>query len=123
MREYIEREKVHRLVRSLTQYAWTNPDKSKYRVTVDIDDVQFGIDKIPAADVAEVRHGRKITHKRHRGFYSIECPVCEGKFPSNKPYTEEIEYCSECGKRLDDTFRNFCPNCGAKMDGKEVEGE
>lgn len=116
MPEYIEREKVHRLVRSLTQYAWTNPNKSKYRVTVDIDDVQFGIDKIPAADVAEVRHGRKITHKRHRGFYSIECPICEGKFPSNKPYTEEIEYCSECGKRLDDTFRNFCPNCGAKMD-------
>ena len=34
-------------------YAWNNPDKSKYRTTIDIDDVQFGIDKIPAADVVE----------------------------------------------------------------------
>ena len=75
------------------------------------------MDFIARADVVKVRHGRKIIHKRHRGFYSIECPICEGKFPSNKPYTEEIEYCSECGKRLDDTFQNFCPNCGAKMDG------
>jgi len=70
--------------------------------------------------VVEVRHGRKIIHKRHRGFYRIECPICKGNFPSNKPYTEEIEYCSECGKKLDDTYQNYCPNCGAKMDGKEV---
>ena len=54
MNEYIEREKVHRLVRSLNRYAWNNPNKSKYRTMIDIDDVQFGIDKIPAADVVEV---------------------------------------------------------------------
>lgn len=54
MTEYIEREKVHRLVRSLNRYACNNSDKSNYRTTVDIDAVQFGIDKIPAADVVEV---------------------------------------------------------------------
>lgn len=28
-----------------------------------------------------------------------------------------VGYCSECRKRLDDTFMHYCPNCGAKMDG------
>ena len=28
-----------------------------------------------------------------------------------------VGYCGECGKRLDDTFMNYCPNCGAKMGG------
>lgn len=25
------------------------------------------------------------------------------------------EYCSECKKRLCSRFRNYCPNCGAKI--------
>ena len=95
MAEYIEREKVHRLVRSLKRYAWNNPDKSKYRTTVDIDEVQFGIDKIPAADVAEVRHGEWIY----------------GEF--------DIPHCSECGKEvLPNQISKHCPDCGAKMDGR-----
>lgn len=28
-----------------------------------------------------------------------------------------VDYCSECGKRLDDTFQNYCPNCGARIGG------
>lgn len=31
-----------------------------------------------------------------------------------------VGYCSECGKRLDDTYMNYCPNCGAKME-KETD--
>ena len=40
-----------------------------------------------------------------------------------KKQIEEMQscYCGECGKRLDDTFMNFCPNCGAKMDGERRE--
>ena len=60
---------------------------------------------VPAADVAPVRHGRwQIT----------EC------YPHNV-------YCSECHKRFAQTHwavwedgslpRDYCPNCGAKMDG------
>lgn len=29
----------------------------------------------------------------------------------------KVNYCSVCGKRGDDTFFNFCPNCGADMRG------
>ena len=72
MPEYIEREKVHRLVRSLNRYAWNNPDKSEYRTTVDIDDVQFGIDKIPAADVVEIVRCKDCKHLMFSDCYG-EC--------------------------------------------------
>ena len=27
----------------------------------------------------------------------------------------KFPYCSSCGKRIDDRFMHFCPNCGAKF--------
>ena len=56
--------------------------------------------KEPAADVAEVRHGRWIFEP--------------GKIP----------YCSECKEYSDDGDKGatFCPWCGARM-GKEDEHE
>ena len=96
---YIERDAVHDLVRSLTKYAWASPDNTGHRVTVDADDVDFGVDKIPSADVAPVRHGRNIN----------------AEWPS-------LFECSVCGWSDDDTTTgdtavyNYCPNCGTKMD-------
>lgn len=52
------------------------------------------IDALPAADVAEVRHGRWIKYK-----YFDKCSEC---------YTTVI------------LRYNYCPNCGARMD---KEGE
>lgn len=48
----------------------------------------------PAADVVVVRHGKWIQ--------------------------ESFEFfkCSECGYLTDYRLSNFCPDCGAKMDGK-----
>ena len=57
------------------------------------------IEILPAADVAPVRHGRWIEHEK---------------------YTFGVMYdCSICGNRILDTGHswNYCPNCGAKMDG------
>ena len=28
---------------------------------------------------------------------------------------DKIPYCSSCGKRTDDRFMHFCPNCGARF--------
>jgi DNA-directed RNA polymerase subunit RPC12/RpoP len=68
------------------------------------------------------KRGHKVVHERYRGTaYAMECPICNSRIPSNKPYAEKVEYCSECGKKLDDTFQNFCPNCGADMRGAECE--
>ena len=121
MAEYIEREKVHRLVRSLTQYTWTNPDKSKYRVTVGIDDVQFSIDKIPTADVAEIRHGKWIEDEYDETTY---CSECKEEALYNSTFELQFDYDWEenlvpCGYEEHKEYikTNYCPNCGAKMDG------
>ena len=105
MAEYIEREAVHDLVQSLTKYAWASPGNTGHRVTVDADDVDFGVDKIPSANVAPVRHGRWITKQEKDTFagylYSYEC--------------------SECG-RVEQCKEPYC-NCGAKMDLKGEDHE
>ena len=99
MAEYIERDAVHDLVRSLTKYAWASPGNTGHRVTVDADDVEFGVDKIPSADVAPVVHGQWENG-------NPICPVCGGdKFKDLDTYI----WC--------DWQPDFCPNCGAKMDG------
>lgn len=61
-------------------------------------------DSIPAADVAPVVHGRWL---------------CDGDFV----------ICSQCEAEMNkknslgvDNFKNYCPNCGAKMD-IEVGGD
>ena len=124
MAEYIERETVHRLVRSLNRYIWKNPDKSKYRTTVDVDDVQFGIDKIPAADVVEVRHGEWIED----GYNDIPCvcSCCGAEAQYTSTFEETFDYdweenlCSTGYEEIREYIRTpFCPNCGAKMDGDE----
>lgn len=95
MKEYIEREDAVKHLKSRTGQF--------------IDDVGKGwnagieasisyIEGLPAADVAEVRHGRWIFEP--------------GKIP----------YCSECKEYSDDGDKGatFCPWCGARMD-KEAE--
>ena len=97
--DYIRREDARRMVVQLDKYAWKSPVSDERRVTVDVDLVKFGLDRIPAADVAEVVHG-----KWENG--NPICPVCGGnKF---KDLDADI-WC--------DWQPDFCPNCGAKMDG------
>ena len=57
------------------------------------------IEAIPAADVVEVQHGHWI---RREGF-DYENNVILGA-------------CSKCDWGVKD-FTNYCPNCGAKMEG------
>lgn len=50
------------------------------------------LNRIPSADVQPVRHGRWVSY----GWSTV---------------------CSECGEDYAFAKRNYCPNCGAKMDG------
>ena len=60
------------------------------------------IEAIQLADVAPVRHGRWVQTKA--------------------PFMNECEVCSVCGYRTVWGHRyNYCPNCGAKMDGGEQD--
>ena len=54
---------------------------------------------MPAADVAPVRHGRWEVEVGMNFFKERNCRVCKNRIESN--------------------FWNFCPQCGAKMDGDE----
>lgn len=61
-------------------------------------DAEKAIEDIPAADVVPVVHGRWV-----------DVDFC-GQYE-----------CSECGNNAVDLY-DFCPNCGAKMDGGDEHG-
>ena len=64
------------------------------------------LDRVPAADVAPVVHGRWIEYTK------VIIPE-----PYNK--WEQAWKCSECGFNDGSVAYNFCPNCGARMDLEE----
>jgi len=60
--------------------------------------------KLPVADVRPVRHGQWI----HDGL--------------DFPHGNDWIHCSECGKRginVPADLTDYCPNCGARMDGEQ----
>ena len=65
------------------------------------------LDTVPAADVVEVRHGRWID----KTWTTEDDWSC---------YNHHVVICSVCNKQFDYVINeksNFCPNCGAKMNG------
>ena len=90
MAEYIKREYA---VDAVLDVYYDTPD-------IDLSGEKFedAILKIPAADVAPVRHGRWGTHSDRPD--SLICSVCNCGFDMWKHDPH-----------------NYCPNCGAKMDG------
>ena len=66
--------------------------------------VKFDIENFPNADVAPVRHGRWEEASDGDG---IVCPFCRTDF---------------CTIIYDTEYFNYCPNCGAKMDGDIKNG-
>lgn len=65
--------------------------------------------ELPAADVAPVRHGRWITWEE-----------AGNDIPS--PHRHECSVCHDAAQVLVngvELLSDYCPNCGAKMDGAE----
>ena len=59
----------------------------------------------PTVDAVEVKHGWWIWHEEE---FEYECSVCNCKFDYNHTFGI-FDHGYEYG--------NYCPNCGAKMDG------
>ena len=97
-KEYIEREAAKR---ELLSWA-VNINHPEYLIK---DDALHIIDSFPAAEVAPVRHGRWICIRK--GYEEYECSVCHG-MDSN---------CSDYYADHVVTEQEYCPFCGAKMDG------
>ena len=99
MSEYIERGA---LLQKFKPYL----DDADTDALIDGLDAQFVVGVIEdetAADVVEVKHGR----------WREECVV-----GFNKAFCVTVFVCSECKKRYRVPNMNYCPNCGAKMDGE-----
>lgn len=103
MAEYIEREAAIQAAS-----IWNGDESTEAWI-------QSALQKLPAADVAPVRHGRWIDGKvRH---------IKNGEL-------RNMRECSECGSCyfVYDAYNsveevpNYCPNCGARMDGGEGNG-
>ena len=122
MAEYIDREAI--LSEIERREALMVGDK---RISVDA--MKHFIKNRPAADVAPVRHGRWILEAHdervnYRWNVTAECSECcdeqkeiwAGFFPNvPPPIARGAALVSAESVKLS----NYCPNCGAKMDGSE----
>ena len=104
MTEYIDRSELLR-IESLLDSDVLRASKT---ASVIYDQIMYDIEHIPAADVAEVKHGKWIEVQKENIWNDI-VPVLE---------------CSACGKytvgtRGIMTKSNYCPNCGAKMGAED----
>ena len=105
MAEYISREALLKAVEKMdrldkethTQYEY---NKEGYILL---------IKNAPTADVQEVKHGKWQLGRRGR---KIVCSCCESDVPFKKDHERKCHLAC---------YSNYCPDCGAKMDGVDAE--
>ena len=68
--------------------------------------------KLPKVDAVEVVHGRWLKTEVEAG----------DPYDGNSVYCFDVMMCSVCGCHFDvSEAMNYCPNCGAKMDGERKD--
>lgn len=119
MEEYISRAKTLKVIKGSISEVF-NIASNAGRMHQKITEI---VESVPAADVAPVVHETPMLRyrpKRHEIYdeYGLnengEMLYVKRTILDEKNYAM---YCPACGKRLCSRFKNFCPNCGAKMDG------
>lgn len=95
MAEYIDREALRKV---LENWRDAHADVDDEQGCGLLEDVIWEVDAQPAADVVPVVHGRWV--------------------PFHSEAAGDIQYCSACEIGFD-AKTDYCPNCGAKMDGVE----
>ena len=99
MADYIERQAA---IIQLSHNKSRGDDEWELAVTSDMEIIRT----LPSADAAPVVHGKWIDEDPAFAEYFANCSVC----------CYEIDVHNERG------YFNFCPNCGAKMDGGDEHG-
>ena len=85
MKEYIERSAA---MESILRLTIVDPAVAQYA-----DAVCYNLQRLPAADVVEVRHGYWIDHHSGGSF----CSACKRWVP----YSHHPKYCEMCGAHMD----------------------
>lgn len=90
---------------------------------VRMDLLHHDLNALPAVDAVPVKHGRWIYKERHRKSYRQYTGYDAVGDIHTVTVLEETcgkePYCSECGAQAAESYMDFCPHCGAKMDGSE----
>ena len=95
-KEYIEREAIEKAFAEEISTNYLDDYAKGFQAAL------LAIMSIPAADVAPVPHGHWVKEKSDVLIH-WHCSVCENCYYLEEPNAD------------------YCPRCGAKMDGKEVE--
>ncbi len=75
---------------------------AKMRKTSRYFSIKFDIEEAPTVDAVEVVHGRWEWKPQNEMIWQLRCSVCGSEDGANETY-------------------NYCPNCGAKMDGERKD--
>ena len=130
MAEYIDKQAVKELVWAIEKPC---DDEDDFYIS-STQELKIGIDELKPADIAPVVHAKwiKVPYKT--------C-ACEDSYSTmhycsmakdhdyrkltddeynNCPYTSTSYkvVCSNCEKGNSSSWKNYCPNCGARMDGE-----
>ena len=111
MAEYIEREALIEKCKAIIQDKWNDkvaPISWSHAYADFIEDIE----NQPAADVAPVVHGKWYM----RGGRAC-CSNCNVK----SLWGSDWDGCKNHEREFVSAKSNYCPNCGAKMDGEEHE--
>lgn len=98
-KEYVGREEV---IKILEHYDLSSGSTLGYHSGA-IECAISEIEMLPAADVAEVRHGRWERTGTLVGLMNFK----------------HFYRCTACGRRGGNTKTNYCPHCGCKMDKED----
>ena len=101
MKEYIERGAVLNLLEKINPVDFGSmfDYEAHGAVRECLREIRYGVENTPAADVAEVRHGR--WEEIRDAYGNLEGLLCE------------------CGREVK-IKDNYCPSCGMKMNKDEV---
>ena len=122
MAEYIEREALY----EKAYWHGEHPDVGNpFPDGVDAIDIK-DIDAIPAADVAQVVHGRWIEHEEtpEDSYRHHKCSECNVNAPFDYKMREDWDEGMDgewyslglVDDGINEHLTDYCPNCGARMD-------
>lgn len=118
MKEYIERAAVHELMKRIPKYEMFNYDRTTALLGIDPDDVDFGVDKIPTADVVPVVRCRECAHyKICDEWESGKRMLCEIHHHSYLDHDGDNHFCSYGQRKIETVL----PKSDAKDESLEAK--